>query len=73
VLSKLKLGRAPDFLLFHLQNFKSGKSASYDVGVMETHHRPRKASWTAALLQIRNLILEGYGAPKTDVKRFEII
>jgi hypothetical protein len=56
--SKLKLDRAPDFSLFHLQNFKLEKSVSYDVGEMKTRRRPRKARWTVTLLQIRNLVVQ---------------
>jgi hypothetical protein len=58
VRSKLKLDRAPDFSLFLLHKFQLGKSVSYDVGAMKTHRRPRKASWTSALLQIRNLVVQ---------------
>jgi len=63
VLSKLKLDRAAGFVLFHLQNFKSGKSVSTSKSQLDC----------SIITNMELSLLEGYGAPKTDVKRFETL
>ena len=74
MLSKLKLDRAPEISLFHLQNFKSGKICLVRFGWNQNTPQTAKSQLECSILEDMELnLLEGFGAPKTDVKRFEIL